>query len=784
MLLSKKTLCNINKTFSSISNNDLISKLNAIGIEVENVIETKPVHGLIVGKILSAEKVENSDKLNLCSVETINGIFQVVCGAKNARPNIFIVFAPVGTKISDELTISSRKIRGIESNGMICGYSEINPEFAKFLSDQEKNLIIELDIDDNLEALNSNIYDLLDLNDVIYELSLPSNRNDLNGVLSIVNELNYQFDYKFEFSNKSLVKNVSNPIVEIQDNDLINDYLFLNFTLFKKWNKTPWYIKKALINANINTFDNIADLGNYLTLMLGQPVHLYDLDKLENKLIIKKLDTPQSFTTLNNLVIECKENTLVGLTKNNEIASLISVIGSDKFKIDNDSVNILVELINIDNIYVFNLLKNLKIKSTAGNIFSKSLSPFFISLSYYFLKNILEKKYTKKLNILSCNLKPFKNIKFKFDLNKVQSILGLNLSKYKIESILNKTNIKIDFLNNVIVPKNRIDISNNNDIAEEIVKSLDINDFTPIPIEIVKQFNEKNIEYKKHQLIHDSLLNLGFINTKTFNLTSLINIEQYNLFDLHKYKISNPISSDKEWFRTSLIPSLLDVFLLNHNKKEPNLNLYEIQTLYDKNKHFQCLSILISTPINNNLLNNNEDNDLSTQIKFVLNNIFSKFNLDFNLVDSNYNIFNNMQKDIIVENNKIGYLGCLSPKILSKHKYNHPIFVIEINLDFITNNFKSFKYSQINQFNNINRELTFIVNDDKSNISSYLNELRKNNNILDVNIISIFNDKTNKKSFTIQITIDNKNNLVHEEINKIFDYCIKLLHEYNLTLKV
>ncbi|WP_040538208.1 YtpR family tRNA-binding protein [Malacoplasma iowae] len=203
MLLSKKLLNSFFPVLKGVNDDELEYMLNAIGVEVESVTKFDPIENLVVGKIVKIEKHPKSEKLNVCTVLVNNKETIIVTGANNVKENKKVIVALKGATMINGMKIASREILGIESNGMMCGYNELTTR-DEYLSDEDKNGIIILD--DNAKLNDTDVFKYIGLDDVIYDLSLPSNRNELNGILALGYDLMLIFypknklDFSFDFS--------------------------------------------------------------------------------------------------------------------------------------------------------------------------------------------------------------------------------------------------------------------------------------------------------------------------------------------------------------------------------------------------------------------------------------------------------------------------------------------------------------------------------------------------------------------------------------------------------
>lgn len=775
MLVSKNNLSQFNSYFKTLDVNKINSIFNAVGIEIEEVIKTKSPEGLVVGKILEISKVEGSKhSLNYCLVETAKEKLNIVCGAQNLKVNDYVVVAPIGTKFSDDFIIQKRKMLDVYSCGMICAYSEINADFAKFSDDYNQDKVIILDNDVNLKT---NIYEYLGLNDEIYNLSLPSNRNDLNSIIALLNELNYQIDYNFKLNKKPFKFKVIKDQKISVNSDLVNAHCIGCFDVNENY-QTPWNIKKFLINSQVNVQNTVADYANYITLLTGNPIHFYDADKIGNTLTIKQIDTEQKFVSLLDEEITIPANSLVSLDANDQIACLIGIIGANYSKITNETKKVIFEVINLNNDYLRELSEKIKIKNNSSELFSKPIPSIFINYSILFIKNIFDKNNFKVLSYKN----KIVSKKIKYHPEAIKKYLGVDISIQKINSILKNTGFSI-LKNNIFVPPYRLDIANTFDLAEEVLKSLDINNIQESPILSPINFNESaiNDEYQLENKLRDHLINLGLYDFKTMNLVSKNYTELFNFYHLDPYVISNPISSQREYYRTSLIPSLLETLKNNLNKKSNLFNFFEIQKIYSKNKNLNNLSIVITKPIVNNVVQTNLF--LEQELTLCLNSIQKFLGINFNYKQANIKEFFGFNNEILIDEKHLGYFGKISKAVLKNFDLeNYSVYVISLNLNELQLKEETFVFEKLSTLNPIYREITF-KNTKDVDINEYINFIKQQKYVNDVKLEKIYIDKENNKFYTVSIKIVSDINLVNNELEAIFNHCINSLSKYGLELK-
>ena len=281
---------------SGISTEEIVSQLTMSGLEVEDVVDQSNLYkNFIVGFVKETEKHPNADKLTICKVFDGKDDLQVICGAANVKAGQKIVFAPIGTVIPNgNFVIKKAKIRGVESNGMICAEDEL------LLSDDHSGIMV---LDEQLEA-GKPITEVLNLNDVILEIAITPNRPDALSHIGVARDLAALFDRELKIpvinlneSNEDVNKLAS---VVIEDNVNCPRYI-AKVVKDVQIKESPKWLKDRLEKIGLRPRNNIVDITNLVLHECGQPLHAFDLDKLnDHKIIVKGTKSETTFTTLDS----------------------------------------------------------------------------------------------------------------------------------------------------------------------------------------------------------------------------------------------------------------------------------------------------------------------------------------------------------------------------------------------------------------------------------------------------------------------------------------------------
>lgn len=790
MFVSKKLLTLINPNFSTINNNNLISAFNAIGVEVEQVIENKVSNDLVLGRLIDFTPHHDSDHLNICNVVVNETKYKIVCGAKNLKPNQWVVVALNGARVNKNLVIQEREIRGVVSQGMLCGLEEIISINHEYVSDYDKQTIIQIPYE--FQINQNTFFDDFNFNDVIFEVSIPSNRPELNGIYFLAYELNLQFNFNvekinplvkslFNFSSKNNSDHIKvqiDPIIDIQ-------YNLVSGKLLKDFNE--WKIKLILINSLIKNFNKYNDVCSFITLLFAQPIIAINKKSVLNNMIVTTLKNDVELIDSKQETHQLKTGTVVTMNANHEIISVTGKYVNSKYAIDSNSDDVYFEIAKFNYSYAQkqNSLNNFN--DNFAMLASKEISPNVILMLISYLKKHLKIFGLSEINpIITQKLEKQKQIKIK---NKeLIKFIGIDLSYSSIFLILRK--IGITYLcNKVKLPIYRNDLKTLADIAEEIIKSYDINNVPSNPFAYETNNFQLTNDFERYKLVIDYLVNKGLFEMKTYNLTSKETINQFNWFTEidNGIEISNYQSKNHCVLRKNMIHQLLEVVKNNIKHNRDLLNIFEIQKIQinqdETNEILNCIftTDIYSKTFNDDLISNND-----YSVRANANGIFETQNIK---LDQEFNSDKFSEIDKVNntyyyhKNEMIGLVGKISQNILNKYDIKFPIHCICINLTKLNKIERNkFELKKVSSFNPIYKSITF-TNPNNVLLDNVIDSLKKNEFINEVKLVDTFK-KNDVNSYTLSIAIQPKeNNLTNDQINSIFWNAIETIRKMQLIIK-
>ncbi|AHN36488.1 phenylalanyl-tRNA synthetase subunit beta [Helicobacter pylori oki112] len=554
----------------------LCEDLSRLGLEVESCIPCIAPKNVVVGKVLEKAPHKNAEKLSVCQVDVGKEVLPIVCGAKNVVPNQFVPVALNGALIGST-TIAKTELRGVESHGMICSSSELG--FPKI-----NDGILELDESVGELVLGKELNEYAPFNTHVLEISLTPNRGDCLSVLGIAREISAFYHTPLK-PIKALNFTPKSDLITLSAGENIEShlayYLICNHSL-----KTPLNIKLSLAHNNALSENDLNNFIEFSAHFSGVIMNAYSLNK-----------TPMDLSVKND------ENNLESVYINHQKRSTIAI----KHQVQKDlSECLLLEASYIDPISLSLKLHALKDKtlqkdnaliyrSARGS--NPNLSDGLNFLSAHLKATILESKQTE------CSLK---DRTLTFQLEDITEILGLAVEKEKIQSILKNLGFKVSAkepnskppILEIVAPNFRNDIKTIQDIAEEILRFVGIDNLVSKPLNCVSSKNS-NPHYDTHRFFENlkhKALACGFKEVIHYVFYSKEKQQKLGFEVLEDpLELQNPITTELNTLRTSLVCGLLDASLRNKNLGFKSIALYEKGSVYNsKREEIQKLGFLVS----------------------------------------------------------------------------------------------------------------------------------------------------------------------------------------------
>lgn len=767
-----------------INTEELVSQITMAGLEVDGVeLVAGEFVGVVVGEVLSTEKHPDADKLSVCQVSAGDETFQVVCGAPNVRAGLKVPFATIGAVLPGKFKIKKAKLRGVESQGMLCAEAELG------MSDASDGLM-ELPVD---APTGQDFREYMNLNDRMIEVDLTPNRSDCLSIAGLAREVGVL--------NKILVdKPKINAVVPtIKDTFPINvdapaccpRYIGRVIKDINVNAESPLWMQEKLRRSGLRSIDPVVDVTNYILLEFGQPMHAFDLDKLSGSINVRMANDNEKITLLDGQEVELRSNTLV-IADEAQALAIAGVMGGEYSAVSENTTNIFLECAFFEPISIAGKARSYGLHTDSSHRFERGVD-------YKLQSKMIERATELLLEIVGGNAGPISENVSTSDLPsrelvelryaRVESLLGLKIDKTEVEEILTRLGLHVDKLTKdgwlIKVPSYRFDISIEADLIEEVGRIYGYNNLPvtqPVGSLALKPCDESITPIAD---IQNHLVTLGYQEAITY---SFVDPELQQKLDPENEGIAlaNPISADLSVMRTSLWTGLLKALLYNQNRQQDRVRLFETGLRFVKKGDDIDQSPMLAGVVSGSRLPENwtggRDSVDFFDVKADLESLLSRLGSGFEFKKGSLPALHPGQAAEIVKNGEIvGYLGALHPEIHKSLNLNGSVYLFELCLNqIVKGNVPQCK--EFSKFPEVRRDLAIIVNKEVqfNDVRSAIIE-KAGDFLIDLNVFDVYQGQgvePGKKSLAIGVTWQHvERTLNDDEITQTFNDIIDVLKD-------
>jgi len=774
--------------------------LTSVGLEVESLEKYEQIanglEGLIIGEVLTCEKHPDADKLSITTIDNGNGeTLQIVCGAPNVSAGQKVIVAPVGTTLypisGEPFTIKKAKIRGVESNGMLCAEDEIG-------LGQSHDGIIVLPKEVKTGTVASKYYDIY--SDWVFEIGLTPNRMDAMSHLGVAKDVCAYISHHFNkeikaispFKNNFKPDNNSQPIkVEIKDTIDCKRYAGVSLSGIKV-EESPVWLQNKLKSIGLRPINNIVDITNFILHETGQPLHAFDADKIKgNKIIVERLSKGTLFTTLDEKERKLSSDDIMICDGNDQPMCIAGVFGGLESGVSSLTTNLFLEsaVFNPASIRKSMLLHNLRTEAAVR--FEKGINidntVNALKRAAQMIKEIAGGKITS--DIIDVYPTPPDKTQITLSNHYLKKISGKNYHPDSVKNILVSLNFKVlrEGLDDILieVPFSNPDIKLPADVIEEIMR-IDGLDNVEIPafVKISPGIDSGLEDAQKKEKIISRLTGNGFREIFTNSITDSKYFEKTTLDST--VKIINSLSEDLNIMRPSMLPTGLESVSYNLNRQNNNLLFFEFGKTYSiidkKYKEKENLALYF-TGHKNELAWNYSSKIIDIYfVKGIAESILSLSGIN------NYQFIlseNDQLEDSIsisVKKENIGVIGSVKKRVLEVFSIKQPVFFVCIDWEKLIELTRenNISFEPIAKFPQVQRDLSILL--DKTINYQQVEELVTSLRISKLEKVQLFdvfeNEKLgkDKKSLAFNFTfLDKEKTLTDKEIETMMNKIIEAL---------
>ncbi|MGN1280748.1 MAG: phenylalanine--tRNA ligase subunit beta [Succinivibrio sp.] len=726
----------------------LSDMITMAGLEVDSI---KPVADsfdkVVIGKVLECVPHPDSDHMHVTKVDVGNGeVYQIVCGAPNCREGLKVCCSLIGAHVNG-IVIKKAKLRGVESNGMLCSYRELGMS-------EESDGIIELPED---APLGMDIREYFGLDDEVIDVDLTSNRPDCLGICGIAREVSVLLGKEFAYPPVDKVTpSIEDTFpVEVIDKEGCPRYLARVVRGVNQKAKSPLWMVERLRRCGIRSVSPIVDVTNYVMLEYSQPLHSFDLNKLNEKIIVRRACADEKVTVLSGEEIKLKDNTLV-IADAKGVVALAGIFGALNSGIDENTTDVLLESAFFAPDAIKGRARQYGLDTDASHRFERGVDHDnqlrAMERATELLLEIAGGKAGPVTEQVAKDKLPVHNpITLRMD--KLNRVLGKNIEESRVFKILNDLELKPEKIEGgfrAICPSFRFDIDIEEDLIEEVARIYGYDNIPNVtPVSELYMVHEKE-EVVLDRQIKKALVDVGYNEAITYSFTDPKVLSEFS--DIKPLMLNTPISPELSAMRTSLLAGLSIVAKYNANRQQRRVRLFEQGLRYiidDKAENGVSQESMIAGISVGDVADENWTHksravdffDVKGDVEALLSVTANSDAYTFERSSEKF-LHPGQSADIYKDGVKVGYLGMLHPLTAKALGFKQKVAVFEMLRSAVETRAVP-SYHPISKFPSVRRDFAFVI--DKSVPVASLTSLIKSAGgklVQDVKIFDIFEDES------------------------------------------
>ena len=562
---------------TDLSATQIAERLTHAGLEVDGVANLPgKVENLVIGQVKSVAKHPDADRLNLTQVDVGDQVLEIVCGAANVREGMLVAVAMIGAKLPNGLKIKKAKVRGVESMGMLCSASELGLE-------DDSSGILDLDED---ATLGGRVDEYLGLDDALIDIDLTPNRGDCLSVRGIARELRVLVDGDYHpLEVGEQLSTLSDTIeIEIAESSRCPKYLARVVKGVDVGASTPLWMRERLRRSGLRPISPVVDITNYVMLEMGQPMHAFDLGKLNDKIVVRRAKAGETINLLDGSEATLDDDTLVIADAKAPVA-IAGVMGGQDSAIDDSSTNIVFESAHFTRKSAAGTARKYGLHTDSSHRFERGVDP-------QLPREAIERATELLVEICGGEAGPVcdssthdkianKVVEVRFE--RLKQLLGMPLEKAEVTGILKRVSEQVEEIESgwrVTAPSYRFDVEYEADLVEEVAR---VKGYDNIPTTIPKiaprskVASESSVSLRK---LRQSLVARDFFESISYSFVDPSDLMPFG--DEEPVKVSNPLADNLSVMRTSLLPGLIKTAQFNLNRQHDRIRIFELGATYHK----------------------------------------------------------------------------------------------------------------------------------------------------------------------------------------------------------
>ncbi|NUT66482.1 phenylalanine--tRNA ligase subunit beta [Pseudomonas corrugata] len=776
-----------------VSRDELVARLSMAGLEVDSVTPAAgEFSGVVVGEVLSTEQHPDADKLRVCQVSNGGETFQVVCGAPNVRPGLKIPFAMIGAELPGDFKIKKAKLRGVESNGMLCSQAELQ-------IGEGNDGLMELPAD---APVGQDIREYLGLDDASIEVDLTPNRGDCLSLAGLAREVGALYDTPVTRPTVAPVPAAHDEVrsVEVLAPTACPRYLgrvIRNVDLSKP---TPLWMVERLRRADVRSIDAAVDITNYVMLELGQPLHAFDLAEINGGVRVRMAEEGEKLVLLDGQEVTLRSDTLV-IADHSRALAIAGVMGGEHSGVSTSTRDVFLESAFFDQIAVAGKARSYGLHTDASHRYERGVD-------WQLAREAMERATGLLLEITGGEAGPIietvseqhlpKIAPVTLRAQRISQMLGMDMDAAEVERLLSALglNISADGAGQwrVEVPSHRFDISLEVDLIEELARLYGYNRL-PVRYPQARLAPQAKAEARSDlPELRRLLVARGYQEAITY---SFIDPRQSELFNpgVEPLLLANPISNDMAAMRSSLWPGLVKSLQHNLNRQQDRVRLFEsglrfVGQLDGLKQEPMLAGVVCGSRLPEGWAQGRDVVDffdVKADVEAVLG--FAGALDAFTFVPGKHPALHPGQTARIERDGReVGYVGAIHPELSKTLGLDRPVFVFELVLAEVALG-KMPKFQELSRFPEVRRDLALLADRDVAS-SAVLDVIRENAGewLTDLRLFDVYQGKgidPHRKSLAVGLTWQHPSRTLNDdEVNTATQNILTSLeNRLNATLR-
>ncbi len=775
----------------SISIQALVDQITMAGLEVDAV---EPVagefSGVVVGEIISAEQHPDADKLRVCKVAgSPGGEMQVVCGAPNARPGIKIPFAMVGAKLPGDFKIKKAKLRGVESFGMLCAQTELQ-------AGEDDDGLWELPVD---APTGQDLREYLSLDDNIIEVDLTPNRSDCLSIKGLAREVGVLNKIAVNSPEIAPVAAALPDVkaVTLKAEQACSRYVGRVIKNIDVSKPSPLWLQERLRRSGIRSIDAVVDVTNYVLLELGQPMHAFDLARLQGDITVRMAEKDEAIILLDGQEIKLNDDTLV-IADDSGAVAMAGIMGGASTAVGESTQDIFLESAFFDPIAIAGRARGYGLHTDSSHRFERGVD-------YEGAEQAIERATALLLEIVGGEAGPtqvadsqYLPVTRKVRLNKarIASGLGFAIADDEVEDMLTRLGFGLDAQDEsgwtLSVPSYRFDVSIEADLLEELARIYGYNRLPIASVSLAATLPAVTETKLSLATLENHLVGRDFREAITY---SFIDPKVHALFDANTQAVAllNPISADMGVMRTSLVSGLVSALQHNINRQKSRVRLFEKGLSFVPGEgglaQTRMLAGLVYGPRTDLGWSADKLDVDFFDLKGDLESLLALTSKPVQFKTGQQEALHPGQTaQVLIDGKAVGYIGALHPRIGKALDIPKTAYVFELQLDDVLESAVP-HFSSVSKFPGVSRDVAVLV-DRNIEVETLAQGIRgaAGENLKNLKVFDVYSGEgidPQRKSVAFNLTFQHPSRTLNdEEINNPMASVVKRLEdEFNAKLR-